>query len=354
MLELKPDAEKVMERHEAWWHGEILDRPPVWITAPSGVKQRPFPTKVHASLRDRWFDTEYVLDMAEAYMAGTAYLGDSLPTWFPNLGPEVYAAFLGCPLEYSEGTSWAVPIVKDWSDLDLIRFDPTNEYWLKIQEMTDAGLERARGKFLVGYTDLHPGADAACSFRDPQQLCLDLVTAPEQARELLRRVQDPFPEVFDRLTSRLEQAGHPAASWLPVVGAGRVHIPSNDFSCMVSPAMMRDFFLEITVQECRLADRNVYHLDGRNAIKHLDMLLGIPELHAIQPVIGAGDVLDEAWMDVMRRTRAAGRSVHLSAGWDMIRQVIQEFEPEGFFFCTGAGSVEEAEAIIARIARWEA
>jgi hypothetical protein len=34
--------------------------------------------------------------------------------------------------------------------------------------------------------------------------------------------------------------------------------------------------------------------------------------------------------------------------------VIREFEPEGFFFSTGAGSVEDAEAIIDRIARWEA
>lgn len=353
MLEFKPDAEMAMARHEAWWHGEIIDRPPVWITAPKSADHPPFPEKRHSSIRERWFDTEYLLDVTDAYMARTAYLGDSLPTWWPNLGPEVYSAFLGCPLEYTNETSWAVPIVKDWSDLDLIRFDEANEYWLKIGEMTDAGLERAAGRYFVGYTDIHPGADGACAFRDPQQLCIDLMEAPEQAKELLRRVQAPFAGIFDRLATRLEAAGHPVFSWLPVTGAGRVHIPSNDFSCMVSPAMMREFFLEITVEECRLADRSVYHLDGRNAIKHLDMLLEIPELHAIQPTIGAGDALDEAWLDVMRRTRAAGKGIHLSGGWDVIRQVIQEFEPEGFYFCTGAGSVEEAEALIDRIARWE-
>ena len=140
MLEFKPDAEMAMARHEAWWHGEIIDRPPVWITAPKSADHPPFPEKRHSSIRERWFDTEYLLDVTDAYMARTAYLGDSLPTWWPNLGPEVYSAFLGCPLEYTNETSWAVPIVKDWSDLDLIRFDEANEYWLKIGEMTDAGL----------------------------------------------------------------------------------------------------------------------------------------------------------------------------------------------------------------------
>ncbi len=82
-----------------------------------------------------------------------------------------------------------------------------------------------------------------------------------------------------------------------MTGAGRVHITSNDFSCMVSPAMMREFFLEITVEECRLADRNVYHLDGRNAIKHLDMLLKIPELHAIQPTMARATCsMRRGWM----------------------------------------------------------
>jgi hypothetical protein len=354
MLEFKPDAEEAMGRHEAWWHGQVIDRPPVWITAPSGADGPPYPKKTHESFRDRWFDTEYILDMVEAGLSRTAFLGDALPTWWPNLGPEVYSAFLGCPLEYTNETSWAVPILEDWSGLDDIEFDPENEYFLKIKEMTEAGLERAEGRFLVGYTDLHPGADGACAFRDPQQLCFDLVESPDMVRELLRRVQEPFEGVFDSFARRLQEAGHPVFSWLPVTGAGRVHIPSNDFSCMVSPQMMREFFIDLTIQECRMADRTVYHLDGRDAIKHLDLLLEIPELDAIQPTIGAGDVLDEAWMDVMRRTRAAGKSVHLGGTWDTISQVIREFEPEGFFFSTGAGSVEDAEAIIDRIARWEA
>lgn len=352
MYELKPDFEESLERFEAWWHGEIVDRPPVWITAPSGDDSVPWPTRSHRTVRDRWFDIDYNLDAAEAGMARTAYLADAFPYWWPNLGPEVYAGFLGCPLEYTETTSWAVPILDDWGKLDQIGFDSSNEYWVQISRMTDAAIERARGRYPIGYTDLHPGADAACAFRDPAQLCIDLLDSPEEARQLLQRVQEPFASVFDELARRLESAGSPVITWLPVAGRGRVHIPSNDFSCMVSPAMMEEFFIGITVEECALADRSVYHLDGRDAMKHLDLLLEVPNLHAIQPTIGAGDAFDEQWLDVLRRTRAAGKSVHLACGWDVVETVMESFCPEGFLFVLSAASVHEAEDKIRRIARW--
>jgi hypothetical protein len=286
-------------------------------------------------------------------MSRTAYLADSIPMYWPNLGPEVYAAFLGCPLEYTESTSWAVPILDSWDKLDSVALDTGNEYYTRIAEMTDAAIERAQGRYFVGYTDLHPGADCACSFRDPQQLCLDLVDAPEQTRELLRRVQAPFAGVFDTFARRLEESGNPVASWAPVVARGRVHIPSNDFWCMVSREMADEFLLGITREECRMADRTLFHLDGRDAIRHLDALLEIPELDAIQPTISAGDVFDEQWLDVCRRTRAAGKSIQFSGSWEAYSILMKELPPEGMLFIAGARSVEEAEAMIGRIERWE-
>ncbi len=176
--------------------------------------------------------------------------------------------------------------------------------------------------------------------------------APDEVRELLRRVQEPFAGVFDGFARRLEETGNPVTTWLPALSSGRVHVPSNDFSCMVSVAMMEEFFLDITREECRMVDRSIYHLDGRDAIKHLDLLLEIPELDALQPVIGAGDVFDEQWMDVIRRTRGAGKSVHLSSTWDAYSAIMKEFGPEGFFFTAGARTVEEAEAMIERVRKW--
>ena len=52
MLTYKPDCEEVLNRFEAWWDQQIIDRPPVtmWVRS-----NRPYkgPTRRHATVRDR-------------------------------------------------------------------------------------------------------------------------------------------------------------------------------------------------------------------------------------------------------------------------------------------------------------
>ncbi len=49
----------------------------------------------------------------------------------------------------------------------------------KMLQMTDALVEDARGDYLVGITDLHPGADGLVSLRGPEGLCMDLFDSPD-------------------------------------------------------------------------------------------------------------------------------------------------------------------------------
>jgi len=70
-LELKKDFDKVMQRWEAWWNCQIIDRAVVTLYVRpgkqprSGKRPRP-PRKKHATLRDRWLDVEYCIDSIEA------------------------------------------------------------------------------------------------------------------------------------------------------------------------------------------------------------------------------------------------------------------------------------------------
>jgi len=47
----------------------------------------------------------------------------------PNLGPEVFTAFYGVELLFKEVTSYAIPNLKDWSQLDKIKLDYDNSYF---------------------------------------------------------------------------------------------------------------------------------------------------------------------------------------------------------------------------------
>ncbi|NQU38848.1 MAG: hypothetical protein HQ523_02740 [Lentisphaerae bacterium] len=113
MFEMKPDFDDVLERYEAWWECAIVDRPLVSIAyAKPESQHRALPPSSHATLRERWLDTGYVVERADAALSNTAHVADSLPIAWPNLGPDVFASFYGCDQTFGETTVWSHPILK--------------------------------------------------------------------------------------------------------------------------------------------------------------------------------------------------------------------------------------------------
>ncbi|HOU11521.1 MAG TPA: trimethylamine corrinoid protein 2 [Anaerolineae bacterium] len=357
MFELKPDFEIVLDRYEAWWDCAILDRPLTSITFPKPPEaQTPWPEKEHATLRARWLDTEFVVARTVAEMRNRVFYADALPIAWPNLGPEVFSAFYGCPLEFGETTSWSAPILADWSpeSTDKLRLDTDNFYYRKILELTNALLEAAQGKFIVGYTDMHPGGDALAAFRDPQQLCIDMIEHPAEIKALVERVTDDFLAVYDVYYNKLSAAGMPSTSWLPATCRGKYHIPSNDFSCMVSGKMFEAIFLPGLIRECQHMDRNIYHLDGPQALRFLDTLLAVPEIHAIQWVAGAGRDYWADWVHVYRRIQAAGKAFCIYLPVEDLDRVFEALRPEGaWLILSGVYDQDMADAALQKIARWK-
>lgn len=356
MLAYKPDIDTVLDRYAAWWDCAVIDRPLVSLTYPRPSDQQvPWPPATHASLRERWMDTDYAVAHALAQVHNTIHAGDALPVVWPNLGPEVFSAFYGCPLVFGETTSWSEPILEDWSPASVaqLQLDRENVYFRKILELTDALLEVATGKFIVGYTDLHGGGDAIAAFRDPQRLCIDMIERPEAVKALNARITDDFLQVYDLYHQRLSAAGMPSTTWLPATCAGKYHVPSNDFSCMISDAMFEDVFLPGIVRECRHMDRCIYHLDGPDALRYLDRLLEIPEIHAFQWVPGAGRDHWADWVLVYQRIQAAGKAFCLYPPVDELPQVFEVLRPEGaWLILGGVADAEEAARALDLVSTW--
>lgn len=347
------DWEKRLDRLDAFWEAQILDRPVVRVPVPKAKPVRPLPQKRFAGHRDRWMDFGYNAEWHLANVLNTDYLGDALPCVFPNLGPEVFSAFFGQELEYGEHTAWSAPILKDWADADRLKFSTDNFYWKKVLEYTDVLLEAGQGRFYVGMTDLHPGADALAAFRDPAELCMDMILHPEEVKKMLERITQTFFGVYDTYYQRLAGAGQAICSWMSFCSRRKWAIPSNDFSCMISKEMFDETFLPGVIQECRHMEANIYHLDGPNALRHLDSLLAIKELQAIQWVYGAGKGQACDWLDVYRKCQAAGKGLLLDIGVEELDFVIENLKPEGLNIgITNATSCAQAEAIIQRVAQW--
>ncbi len=298
-LDHMDDWERRLARQDAFWDRQILDRPVVAMTVrrPEPVRVLP-PPPAYASPRERWLDTGRRVEEAVAHVLNHEYLGDALPHVRPNLGPEVFSAFWGCELEFGETTSWSIPNLRSWDEADRLRCSRDHVYWRKLKEMTQAFIEAGRGLFYTGLTDFHPGGDALAAFRDPLQLNLDLVDHVEEVKALLRRVTESYFDVYNDFVQQLRTARQPISTWAGIVSTRRWYVPSNDFSCMISSAMFDEVFRPGIVEECRFLEASIYHLDGPGALRHLDSLLSIRELNAVQWVYGAGHGRASDWLSV--------------------------------------------------------
>lgn len=357
MFELKPDFDEVLHRFEAWWDCEIVDRPLVSLRCAVPANKRvPVPVTDHGTQRERWLDTGFIVAREEARLRNTVHSADSLPIAWPNLGPEVFSALYGCELEYGERTAWSKPILADWSEASLasLRLDRDCIYFRKLREMTDALIEAGRGTFIVGYTDLHGGGDAIAAFRDPQELLIDTLEHPGAIKRLCDRITSDFLSVYDEFYHTLSAAGMPSTTWLPATCRGKYHVPSNDFSCMISDAAFEDLFVPGIIRECRHMDRCIYHLDGPQALRYLDRLLEIPEIHAIQWVPGAGRDYWADWIDVYRRIQSRGKAFCLSLPASDLDLLFESLHPHGVWISSvsGVSDAAEADAVLARIKKW--
>jgi hypothetical protein len=346
------DFETTAARFEAWWQRELIDRP---VITASVRPHRPYegpPRKTYATWREHWFDVAHRVDCTIADMARRDYVADALPLVNPNMGPDITATPFGCPVEYSEHSSWSVPIFDrpdDWAKLDTITLDFDNEHWQAVERFMDLAIDQCDGRYLVGMTDLHGNFDILASLRDPQALCMDLIDRPDAVGRAAMQAAEAFNEMFRRQWAKVSAAGMGSTCWTPYYHAGPAYVTSCDFWCMVSDAMARELVLPAIRKEMALLERSIFHLDGPAALRHLDLLLGLEELDAVQWVYGAGAGPAAKWIEVYQRCQRAGKAVQvLAESADDALAVLEQLQPEGVWLCVGEAfsDVASAEAFV--------
>ena len=307
MFTSKPDYEQAQARINAFWENAETDRPMVIMNFPKpGAK--PLAPKQYATHKERWMDIEYRAKQAAHWAENTVFYAESMPVYMPDMGPEIVSAWAGCPYHFGASTVWTEPCVDDW-EKDRAVIDMSHPLFHTVDKFTRMLIECAKGKFIVGLTDFHPGGDHLSAIRDAQRLLIDLLECPDIIKARLAASYKEYYPAFDHYVNLLKEAGMPIASWIPLTSESCMYIPSNDFSCMISSDMFNEFFLEGLAEECRHYKQSVYHLDGPGALQHLDALLEIPELNAIQWVPGAAEEPVLPWIDLFKKILAAGKSV---------------------------------------------
>lgn len=317
---------QVMDTHARWWQG-TLDRPLCRITlmdAYPAAKRTPAPILSQVSCADFQWTPEQLIDALDEQLSQQEYLGDAFPIVnFDAFGPGILAAFCGAQLDNSSGSVWFFPREKkEIGDIHL-QYDPDSLWAQRIKAIYRAGIERWQGTVIMTMPDLGGVMDVAAVFRGSENLLMDLYDEPEEVHRLNKEIQSAWYAAFQDLSQVLQpQGGY--SDWSGLVSRDPSYIIQCDFSYMIGNEMFREFVLPTLEEDTRRLHNIIYHLDGVGELKHLDDLLALPRLNAVQWIYGAGQPSAPHWLDVYQKIQRSGKQMMIIGSAQDYLQVLDQ------------------------------
>ena len=296
---------------------------------------------------------------AITWFENTYFGGEAIPATYVNWGASAGAALWGAPPVFSKTTVWYPPVIDDWETWEW-RCDPdTNEWWQAILAIERRLLQDAPGRYFVGIPEIGDAADLLSLMRGMDRLAMDLIECPEPVKRASAVMTDLWVRLHEdvhRLTADVNDGGGVLA-WMSLWAPGRQDQLANDFSSVVSTRMFREFFLAEIQAMGDWAECGTYHLDGQKCIKtHLDFLLSIPQIDTIEFTPGSGQppTFTPAYIPLYKKIQDAGKNLYLLAQPQEVEPLLAELRPEGLLLCVPAESEEDANALLAKAAKWSA
>ncbi|MBN2048645.1 MAG: hypothetical protein JW750_12440 [Anaerolineaceae bacterium] len=353
-LSTKPNLRETVERFESWWLGEDIGRPIVQLYVREPKRKVDFPISRHSDLRSRWMDVEFQVEWAVALSESNHILADTLPVYMPNLGPDLTTTLFDCDLEFGADTSWVnhpVETPGDWEAYLHMPLNFRNIYWQTIEEMTRLAIERSDHRFLVAQPDLHGSYDILAGLRNPQHLCTDLYDCPETILKMAERGVEAMVAATKRSFELTAGTGMGSSSWLRYHHSGPAYIPSCDFLALVSRRMGEKFVYPTIHQEMEPLERSIFHLDGPTSLQHLDFLLQLEKLNAVQWVYGEGNGPADKWIHIYQQCLEHGKGIYVYGAPRACLNILKTLGPRGIWFDISEpfNTVDEANAFLAEV-----
>jgi hypothetical protein len=323
-LEFCPDFPAIAARYEAWWNQSLVDRP---------IIQASYNTKPERPITRRL----ELLEDGEAWFAAklqdlkqTRYLGDALPHIRADFGPVLLGGMLGGRLEFGADTGWTHAFIDDtWSNAPDWVLREDNAWWRLLRERAEQVARDAAGRYVLCTPDLGGSADVLLNLRGASNLCLDVLTQPERIPEALNAIYPAWHEAISMLYRTATDRGAGLAHWLGVWSSEPYMVPACDFNFLIGQHDFERLCLPDIARQAATVGRAVFHLDGPGAAKHIDALLEVPDIQAIQFTPGEGTPSALAWVEMFRKIQDKGRSLLVFCPPREVLELCGALRPEG-------------------------
>ena len=307
-------------------------------------------------MEDKYQNPQRIVDRYRYFCQTHAFLGESFPNLNIDFGPGSLASYLGSEIGFKEDTVWFNKCLDGWDGVPKLTFDPENKWFKKHLQLAKDCQALAGDDFYVDMPDLMENIDVLASLRGAQDILFDLLDEPEMIGERIQEVTDIYYEYYDRFYDIIkDEEGGNAYTVFQIWGPGRTVKLQCDFSAMMSPEDFRKYIQPSLRSQSENVDHVLYHLDGPAAIKHMDALMEIEGIDALQWTSGdAGpDGTLPDWDVIYDKAIAAGKSiwvkVYSGEFEDWIRNVdriVNKYGSHSLFLLFPEMSMEQAAYLL--------
>jgi hypothetical protein len=307
-------------------------------------------------LEEYWWDASFRFSVSEYLLSRTFFGGECFPYIDTQIGPGNLAAFLGSSVTYEPTTVWFGELMESLEEHSELCLNTNNVHWKRQKMLVENAVRSAHGRFLVSMPDLIENVDILASLRGAQNVMMDMALTPDLVTQRVAEINEVYTEVFDALFELIkDEYNGNSFSCFHIWGPGRTTKVQCDLSAMFSPAMFDSCVAPGLEEQCADYEYVLYHLDGQQALPHLDTLLGMPDIHAIEwtPEPGAPHGGSLEWVDLYKKILNGGKSVQIiSVHPEEAELLLKELGSEGVYLTITCETETQARELLHQLEKY--
>ncbi len=311
----KENWPETQEKWRSYWKRQNVGRPLMRVVA-QVENPAPLPEAfVPANPTEKYTDAAKLVGRYRHFCENHEFLAESFPNLSVDFGPGSVAAYIGSDIVFHDDTVWFTEVLADLDDLEEAEpfvFDPENAWFKKHLALVEECKTLAQGDFPICIPDLMENIDVIASLRGAETTIFDMIDSPEEMTARIQQISDIYFEYYNRFYDIVKmQDDSSIYTVFQIWGEGKSAKLQCDFSALMSPQNFRDFIQQPLRAQAQQLDNVIYHLDGPDAIKHLDAVMEIEEIDALQWTSGdyGPDGTFEEWYVIYDKAYRAGKAL---------------------------------------------
>ena len=342
LLKYKNNWKEAKENFDLWWNNEDIGRPIVKIIGTKGADI--WPVNIPTDYKDVHINAKFRFELYTKIFSNKVFYGEAFPFMDINMGPGSMAAYLDAEPVFDDSTVWyKEKAFGQISELGKLQFDSDNFWWKYHKSQVAELVELAKNTDIMAtIPDILENIDIISLLRSPQNLCYDLIDEPEIVEDYIKQIDDIYFKYYDEMYNLVKREDNSSSyTAFSILSIGTTAKVQCDFSALMSPTQFEQFIIPSLKKQCDRIDYTMYHLDGSDAVRHLDCIMTLENLNALQWTPGAGkpDGGDEGWYSIYDKVKDADKSLWISmdqGGVDrfieMSKKIVKRYGTKGIYF----------------------